>query len=48
MRWIPEIVLTAGASSVAAGSLLTFAPGVALLYIGGYLTGIAILMAVTR
>jgi hypothetical protein len=48
MRWIPEIVLSIGASSVIAGSLLTFAPGTALLYIGGYMTTIAVIMAVKR
>lgn len=48
MRWIPELVLIAGASSVVAGSLLTFDVGRALLYIGGYITTIAVIMALKR
>jgi hypothetical protein len=48
MRWIPEIVLSIGASSVVAGFLLTFDTGRALLYIGGYMTTIAVIMAVKR
>lgn len=48
MKYIPEIVLVAGASSVVAGSLLTFALGTALLYIGAYMTTIAVIMAVKR
>lgn len=48
MRWIPEGFLLAGMSSVVAGSILTFDTGLALLYIGGYLTGIAIIMAWKR